>query len=206
MKYILILLSLLLCGCTSTPQDYKNVLTQWKIENYTSEGFDHCKGYGCRLMDHVIFDAHAWTQIDQIFIPPSENAREEQQRIGYSIGLFERIVGPITGTETDVHGTFYALGDDQLDCVDESINTTIYLALLKERGHLMFHDLNAPTARPPFLSGNPWWHQAAVIRETETQTGYVVDSWFEDNGAPAHIVPLKEWMHRWFPKKSGFEE
>ena len=138
-------------------------------KSHSVDGFDHCKGYGCRLIDHVKLDKKAWRKIDKHFRKKPKNAAQERERLEPVIGEFERIVGPITNTHTDVKDTFYKLGDDQLDCVDESVNTTTYLLLLQERGHIKFHDVEAPTSRPILLGGNRWWHQSAVIRDKETQ-------------------------------------
>ena len=40
-----------------------------------------------------------------------------------------------------------------------------------------------------------------VVTDTKTKERYAVDSWFEDNGAPAHIVPLETWRNGWHPDK-----
>lgn len=202
MKYlVLVVLPILLSACVG-PQDPVTYLNNWNVHNYSSKGFDHCKGYGCRLIDHVQLDKKSWRTIDSHFRRTPKNAKEERARLKPVIGAFERIVGPITGTDTDVRDTFYKLGDDQLDCVDESVNTTTYLLMLQERGHIKFHEIEQPTARPILLAGNRWPHQAAVIRDKETQARYVVDSWFEDSGADAYVVPVKEWRHGWSPRKA----
>ena len=39
----------------------------------------------------------------------------------------------------------------------------------------------------------------ARVRERETQEAYVVDSWFYDNGHPAVVVPVKDWLARKTP-------
>ena len=43
------------------------------------------------------------------------------------------------------------------------------------------------------------------MEEIETGQKYAVDSWFEDNGHPAHIVPLIEWKKGWKPQKDTAE-
>ena len=204
MRFLFIPL-LLLTACVS-PRDPVDYLSQWNVKNYSSSGFDHCKGYGCRLIDHVKLSSKEWRRIDRFFRTPAKNAEIERSRLESVIGEFERIVGPITNTHTDVKDTFYKLGDDQLDCVDESVNTTTYLLMLQERGHLKFHEIEQPAARPILLAGNRWPHQAAVVRDKETQTRYVVDSWFEDSGADAYVVEVKEWTYGWSPRKRKEQE
>ncbi len=205
MRYLIPLAILPILSACVAPQEPTSYLKQWHVHNYTSKGFDHCKGYGCRLIDHVQLDKKSWRSIDRIFKRKSKSAIEERSRLSRAIGKFEKIVAPITNTATDVHGTFYEMGDDQLDCVDESINTTTYLLLLQERGHLKFHDIEQPTSRPILVGGNRWPHQSAVIREKDSQVRYVVDSWFENSGENAHVVPVKEWTYGWSPRKAGLK-
>ena len=38
-----------------------------------------------------------------------------------------------------------------------------------------------------------------AFNEMRSGRAYVVDSWFEDNGGPAHIRPLEEWRAGWKP-------
>lgn len=202
MKLSLTFLILILCctACAKTPSP-EGYLNQWNVHNYTSQGFDHCKGYGCRLIDHIKLDARSWRKIDRFFVPKSKTPVIERQRLAKVASAFEKIVAPITNTTNDVKGTFYKLGDDQLDCVDESINTTTLLLILRERGHILFHDVKAPTSRPPFLGGNRWPHQAATIKDRETNIHYVVDTWFENSGGTSYVLPVQQWVYGWSPRK-----
>jgi len=199
-----LILLLLLCAC-SGGRDPIPYLNQWNVKHYSTDGFDHCKGYGCRLIDHVTLTQQQWAQIDSHFIPPSVSAADERNKLEKVIGEFERIVGPITNTHTDIKDTFYRLGDDQLDCVDESVNTTTYLLLLQERKHIRFHNIHGPTARPPFVAGAKWPHQAALIEDKQNKQKFVVDSWFEDSGYNAYVVNADEWFYNWSPRKAGRE-
>ena len=65
---------------------------------------------------------------------------------------------------------------------------------------MVFHRPTQPQSRQPFLSGRAWWHQTATMRDIESGKQYAVDSWFEDNGKPAHIVDIQEWFDGWKPK------
>lgn len=197
----LLLLSLCLSACVS--QDFKTYdryLASKNIPAPTVEQFPHCHAYGCASHYLVELNKSQWKQIDKIFARPSKNAAQERERIIKAVGLFERMVGGMTGTDADVKGTFRKTGENQLDCVDESTNTTIYLDLLKQRGHLTFHDIEQPQIRLPFVGGGAWIHQTAVMRERESGIDYAVDSWFYDNGIEPVIVPLEDWRKGWKPE------
>lgn len=198
--YASLMIGALTSGCAHELQtSLDNYMKTKHLPPPTLESFPHCEGYGCPTFKNVKLNSHDWKKIETAFGKPAKNAREEREKIATTIGAFERIVGPLTGTDVDREGTFIKMGPGQLDCVDESTNTTIYLMLLKEKGLLKFHDIQQPQVRWPILSGRGWMHQTAVVTEKEGRAAYAVDSWFEDNGAPAWIVPLGKWRDGWHP-------
>ena len=50
-----------------------------------------------------------------------------------------------------------------------------------------------------FFVYDGWPHTSAVIVETANGQAYAVDSWFHDNGQPAEVVPLEQWVAGWGP-------
>lgn len=202
MKRLALLVSLLsLSGCVSQDfKTYERYLQSKRLPAPTVEQFPHCYGYGCPSHALVELNSNNWKEIDAVFKPPIKNAEQERKRIEIAIGKFESIVGPLTGTDKDVGDTFKKMGEGQLDCVDESTNSTIYLDLLKQRGLLKFHHIEQPQIRLPIVGGGFWVHQTAVITDDETGEEYAVDSWFDDNGKPAYVVPLDDWTHGWKPE------
>ena len=97
-------------------------------------------------------------------------------------------------------------GKGQLDCVDESTNTTIFLMILKQKGLLPFHEIEQPQVRWPIISGRGWMHKTAVITEKETGEQFAVDSWFEDSGVNPWIVSLEAWRNGWHPDQLNLPE
>lgn len=190
---------LFLSGCAGAPGNYKTYLEGRKVGLSTPEKIRHCHGYGCAFISDVPFTKADMKHIRAIFQPASRNAEQERQRISQAIGLFERKIGPRDGTGNDIRGTFRETGPYQLDCVDESTNTTTFLSILENENLLKFHMVKSPTMRVPIIHAGRWPHQTAVIEETATGTLYAVDSWFRDNGAPADIITLKEWKQGWKP-------
>ena len=182
------------CGATITPQGY---LAKNNIPDASVKSFPHCRGYGCHIVEKVRLNDPEWKRISKRF--PAKDAASERAAIATAIADFESIVGPITHTDIAVAGTYVQPGPYQLDCIDESTNTTIYLMLLQEKGWLKFHEVKAPNTRVPFGVGVFVSHRTAVIEDRATKTQYAVDSWFHDNGTPAEIVPLRLWKQRWHP-------
>lgn len=164
----------------------------------TEKEFPHCHGYGCRKLVVTALPKKDWQAIDKHF-KSVKSAEKERTAIARAIAQFEKSVGRITGTDGDKGGTYVEIADRQHDCVDESLNTTIYLALLEQRGKLKFHSVSTPTARSLFSGAGLGPHQTAVITETETGESFAVDSWFHDNGTAPEIVPLRTWNGGWRP-------
>jgi hypothetical protein len=206
MKRLLLLATLSLSACAGGNNiDY---LRMRDIPAPSIESFTHCYNYGCAKRETLSLSTSTREKIDQIFKTPHASAKEEQSRIIKSIQVLETEVGEETGTRNDKRGTFLIYEDDasttqsfQQDCIDESTNTTTYLTLLNNIGYLEFYEPGFPANRHPFMSGNRWWHQTATIKDKTTDERYAVDSWFEDNGIPAHIIPLEEWKKGWKPKR-----
>ncbi|MCC6597759.1 MAG: hypothetical protein IT559_03100 [Alphaproteobacteria bacterium] len=195
--------TLALIGCAGNSTHYQSYLDRRGLNHQNLQSFQHCQGYGCRITKNATLSPDDLKKIQKIFIPAATTAQAERTQIASAIGLLERIIGEQTGTQNDRAGTFRKVGDNQLDCVDESTNTTIYLLLLKEMNLLKFHDIEAPTVRLPIIHAGRWPHQTAVIHENGNGTKFAVDSWFHDNGANAEIITLKQWKDGWKPENIG---
>ncbi len=157
-----------------------------------------CSGYGCANIDTVSLSAAEWRAVRALFNPHADSPAAERRQIARAIGQLERIVGPKTETDGDKGGTFPGLFEaGQMDCIDESTNTTVYLRLLAAENLLRWHEVGADATRGYFLYG--WPHTTATIREKSSGDEYVVDSWFFDNGVEPVVIPLKQWRTDWNP-------
>ncbi|MRR49608.1 MAG: hypothetical protein EG825_01625 [Rhodocyclaceae bacterium] len=165
----------------------------------TPERLSVCHGNTCRLVDFVSLEREQWREIQELFDPPADSAAAERGQIWVAIGRMESFIGPKTGTEHDLGGAEhpFASGDDQMDCIDESTNTSLYITLFQNAGLLRFHQVDDRSTRGYFFRG--WPHTTAVMREIETGKLWAVDSWFFDNGVPPAIIPLNEWEAGWKP-------
>ena len=85
-----------------------------------------------------------------------------------------------------------------MDCIDEAMNTSTYLVMMKNDGFMRFHELQEHASRGYFIWGG-WPHVAPIIVEKLSGQEYAVDSWFLDNGQPPFIIPLKLWKSGWRP-------
>ena len=191
------------CGSTGTMHGgYPAYLAKHGINMpVTEKEFPHCHGYGCRHLTAVSLTKKDWQAIDKT-MPGAKTPEKERAAIRRAVAAFETRVGQAAGTDNDAAGTYVENARRHHDCVDESINTTVYLALLEQRGKLKFHSVATPTARSIFSGAGLGPHQTAVIVENNTGARFTVDSWFHDNGTAPEIVGLDEWRGGWRPASS----
>jgi len=165
--------------------------------------FSVCHGNTCAQVSQVGLTETQWQRVRTIFRPSPGDPAEERKRIAKAIGLMEVMVGEITRTANDKARTLQNVDglymDTQMDCIDESTNTTVYLMMIHQDRLLKWHSVVDRSTRGYFLFGMP--HTTAVIRDTNADRLYAVDSWFEDNGKPPHIVPLAQWDDGWEPHR-----
>jgi hypothetical protein len=196
----------LLGGCNGEPgpdDSIEGMRAKFNLTAPTPQSFFVCHENGCTERTKVSLSAEQWQQVRAKFQPRPRDAAEERARISDAVGLLERLVAPQAGTAGDVGGTFEGIGrSGQMDCEDEAANTTQYLVMMKNDGLLAFHTPIGRRWRGFFIHG--WPHTTAVVTEAGSDELWVVDSWFEDNGAPAHVLPLPIWGAGWSPQgKTG---
>ena len=168
--------------------------------------FNICYDHGCASLAWVTLSTEQWQRVRAVFAAPAATPTEERAQVRTAISLFEIIVGAMTGTANDKGGDWTGLGlPGQMDCIDESINTTIYLRMLEKYGLLHWHRVEDRSTRLPWLQ---WPHTTAVIEERANRKKWAVDSWFLDNGEPPFILPLETWKRGWRPSQDDlpFEE
>lgn len=177
-------------------------MTRVLQETPIPQQFSFCWGGTCAEVLQVGLDAGEWQQVRDRFDPLPGDAEAERAAISRAIGLLESLVGARTGTAGDRAGTFgNAAWPGQLDCNDETTNTTSYLRMMVADGLVRFHEVLDTTTRSGFLIFGR--HSGAVIRDTGSGDRYVVDSWFYDNGVPAVVLPMRTWLDGWRPQNSS---
>lgn len=187
-------------GCVSQQrlEDYQSYIKYYNVTAPHDLTTQSCRGYGCRIVDTVTITPRDWHYITEPLATPPASAAEERERLRWVMGRFESVIGTMTGTLADWPGTYLKLGDDQQDCADESVNTTLYSLMLEQHGLLRFHKVGRPGGRfPPHLTG--------VLIETATGIPYALDTWFHYSGVRAEVLPLDEWKYGWHPEKEDLK-
>ncbi len=150
-----------------------------------------CYNYGCAVRARIEIDDSALRSARQL-LSRADDAAGERAAISRVIGLFETVAGQQTPTWADKGGNVNDDGvNGRMDCIDESTNATTYLRLLESHGWLRHHRVLEPVKRAPYWINVHW---AAHIAEKQTGREFAVDSWFFDNGRPAAIFRLDDWL------------
>ncbi len=196
--YLSLCLGVAAAGCATSPT--RELLADFGAQTTAWSEMGVCAGYGCTTYYKLGLDAGEAGRILAAYGSAPASPAEERQAIRRAIAEIELIVGPKTGTAGDEPGAaiinFSRRG--QMDCIDESFNTTTYLRLLEKNGFLRFHQVGEPLRRGYFL--DRWPHNTATIIDRADDQRYVVDSWFHGNGVPPEIVPAEEWLKGWHPE------
>lgn len=170
--------------------------------NPTLDNFPVCYKHTCAAVDHLSLTQAEWQTIKDIFKSGANNAEAERLLIKKAIAQMEKIIGEKTRTNDDkgenLAGVF--ADSNQMDCIDESSNSTTYLALMQKDDLLKWHKVQPTKTRGFFIFGMP--HTTAVIKENQSEQKWAVDSWFFDNGVEPVIIPLSQWSDGWRPKKA----
>lgn len=169
------------------------------LDRVTPASFTYCSDHGCEVQQPVSLSAGDWAAITAPLEAPAADAAAERQAVAVAVGRFETRVALQAGTGVDKGGTMIFAGRRQLDCVDETVNTTRFLTMLERDGLLRFHRRGRPVHRA-FAGG--FSHMTATLRDREGAT-WAIDSWFRDSGQPADVVPLDAWLAGWNPPGFG---
>lgn len=150
-----------------------------------------CYNFNCKARSHVSLSQPEWAQVAGWFNPAASNASEEREQIRHAVGWLEELVGRHTPTYRDVAGNLpeNAQMPGQLDCIDESRNTTTYLKLLQTNRLLRFHTVVERAYRRALFDQ----HWSGQIEERSSGERYVVDSWFQDNGMLPYVQTTSSW-------------
>jgi hypothetical protein len=156
-----------------------------------------CYDFGCKRQATVSLSNDEWKSVAGWFNPVATDARSERQQIRHAIGWMEAVIGTHTPTSNDVGQN---LSEDaqfpgQLDCIDESRNTTTYLKLFEQHGLLQWHRVTERAHRKSLFDQ----HWSGQIEDNSTGKRYVVDSWFHPNGYLPYVQNADEWVKvPWF--------
>ncbi len=162
-----------------------------------------CFNYGCYAQAEVVYSDAQLAEVGEL-LRAARDAAEERAAIGLAVGRMLGWAGKQSPIGADRGGNYADAGmNGMMDCIDHSTTTTRLLRVMDKQGWLRYHRVLEPALRTTLLI---FLHYSAQIEETGALAGtdakpiattagrYVVDSWFFDNGHPAAVMPLANWL------------
>jgi len=168
---------------------------KYNLEHPTPTAVTYCSSHGCLERADLSLTPVQWQQIIYSMRTPATDPAQERVNISIAMAEFEKIAGAKSGTSGDLARTGLN-STNQLDCIDESLNTTSLLVMLEEGNFIRWHSLGGTVERGGAFD---WPHFAASLTEKGSQEIFVMDSWFRNNGKPAVVLPLDVWKAGWNP-------
>jgi hypothetical protein len=159
--------------------------------------FSVCHGYGCSYRSTIRLSAEEWDAVRAKFAPRAATPAAERRQIAQAVALMELLVGLRTGTSAHQRRALLNTDPTQLDCIDEAIDTTTFVALFARDGLLAYHKVGAIAHQGTLLLFD--LHNTAVVVETATGAAFAVDPNMVEATVPPPIVPLALWREKWPP-------
>ena len=193
------LLSILIAGCTHDRLGpVEGHYQDFQVDPPNKNTVTVCHAYTCKMETKFRFTDADIDELRAIFkkIKKADTPAGERRAVAYSIGWIETRVGKAIGTATDRAGMDFAASGDptQMDCVDESTNTTSYMLVMQNNGLLKYHTVGTPFSKDQLWKGVAGWtHWTAVLKENSGGQRWAVDSWIYANGENPAVVEVEKW-------------
>lgn len=157
-----------------------------------------CHAFGCQRQTTVRLTEQDVAALAGIMASGAESPAAERAALAEAVMWMEERVGHEVGSHNDIGGLDMqnAGRPGQMDCLDETTNTTTTMLLLAENGLLQHHTPGYPVARGFFLDGR-YPHATAVLQETATGNDWAIDPWPYANAENVDVMPLEDWYNSW---------
>lgn len=152
-----------------------------------------CHGYGCARRMEIPIDDSLLRQAAAI-LAAQRSPAAERQGLREVVRRYTAYLAASFGGRPDVPGSPPGMSGlhGQMDCVDQTANTTSLLLMLQDNKLLRHHRVERPQSRGFFLDGR-YPHTTAVIVETTAGAQWAVDPWRRAPGQKPEILPLSRW-------------
>lgn len=190
--FVLALLST--AACDAEFGSLERARANFNVSDPRPEAFFICGSHGCEERLPVSLSAREWRHAQAPFRARPRSARAERAALAEALRRLEVTVGHKTGYNADKARSVLQFDGKSQDCVDEMVNTAVYLKMLDDAGHLRFH---RPGQRVTlgFMTRNFWTHTVATIFQRDSGQEFVVETWAVDFGELPYIMDRTDWAN-----------
>ena len=198
-----------LTACTRGQGIY---LQSYTPKNQTVENFMLCHRFGCNERTPIQLENKEWLSVKKILKGKPSSAEQERKDIAKAVAKMEKIVLSVAGLPEDGAKAHTFENDrGQMDCLDETVNTSLALQFFQDADLLDYHEVYEPIHRGFFIDGR-WPHNSAAIYEKPDKSKsakerrkaskkiFAVDSYYTKTGGEVYVVPLDTWLAGWSPE------
>lgn len=154
-----------------------------------------CHGYSCSFRSKLVLGPGDAVRLQSIMRAGASSPAAERAALKKAVQYFEERSYQVIGVrDLPKAAVIGARIKGQMDCIDESTNTTGFLHYLANRGLLKFHTVGRKVSRGFFIDGR-YPHWTAIIVD-KGGTRWVVDSWYSAGGGKPDIFPYEQWKVR----------
>ena len=164
------------------------------------EKFAVCHGFGCSHATDVKLSEKQWSKVVRPLARKAKNPAAERANIAKAVALMEKEVQKTANLNPDLaQAQTFEKDQHQMDCLDETINTSRYIGFFADKGFLHYHEAGEPLHRGYFIDGL-WPHNTASVQEKATGAVFAIDSYYSDNGKKVYVVAKQDWLNKWRPE------
>ncbi|AWM86075.1 hypothetical protein [Microvirga sp. 17 mud 1-3] len=153
-----------------------------------------CHGYGCVRRAALALDTPLIGRASALLRAGRGSPAQERKALEEVVRLYTSYLARQLGSPPDMPRSPPSMSGvgGQMDCVDETANTTSLLLVLQDHGLLAYHEVERPASRGLFIDGR-YPHTTAVITEKGNRLEWAVDPWARAPGEKPEILPLSRW-------------
>lgn len=153
-----------------------------------------CHGYGCSRRTAISVDGVWLNRAGALLREGRSSPDAERRALSEVIRTYTAYLAASFGGKPDTPRSPPQMSgvQGQMDCLDETANTTSLLLVLEEHGLLVHHRVEPPESRGFFIDGR-YPHFTAIIAEKRTGSEWAVDPWTKAPGQRPDILPLARW-------------
>lgn len=196
--FFIVLVALALTGCVSSGTSPLGWYATQDARVPQGLSLGICHAFGCQRQTTVRLSEQDIAALAGIMASGEQSAPAERAALAEAVMWMETRVGREVGSHNDIGGLDMqnAGVPGQMDCLDETTNTTTTMILLAENGLLRHHTPGYPVARGFFLDGR-YPHATAVLHETASGQDWAIDPWPYANAEDVDVIPLDQWYNSW---------
>ncbi|SMX49260.1 hypothetical protein [Maliponia aquimaris] len=184
--------SLMLAGCAVDNGSLERARQNYGVTKPRPEAFKVCGGHDCRKRLDVSLTAAEWRSVRAAFSPRPGTPGQERRALAEALRRLEVIVGHKTGYTSDLAYSTLQLAGKAQDCVDEMVNTAVYLKMLDDAGLLRLHR-PGPRVTLGFMTRRFWTHTVASIVQKDSGQHFIIDTWAVKFGETPYIMDRTAW-------------